>query len=182
MLSQLETSQLRSRCCLNTLASLINSVKTQSLWAPGYGGQTATTSLARWDGALFHHGDVPPGQSCLSQPSFLGCSYGLDLVSAFNTRLLARTLIWPSVHNVLPTQCQWCSMCSPNPACYLFCKRIEFRIYMPNFPLPHPGIHRTTSVGFDQLEQFPVHFPAWEEIHPGNAFRESCRCTLMLPR
>lgn len=84
--------------------------------------------------------------------------------------------------HVLPTKCQWCSMCSPNPACYLFCKRIEFRIYMPNFPLPHPGIHRTTSVGFDQLEQFPVHFPAWEEIHPGNAFRESCRCTLMLPR
>lgn len=40
--------------------------------------------------------------------------------------------------HVLPTQCRWCSMCSPNPACYLFCKRTEFRAHMPKFLLPHP--------------------------------------------
>lgn len=136
MLSQLETSQLRSRCCLNTLASLINSVKTQSLWAPGYGGQTATTSLARWDGALFHHGDVPPGQSCLSQPSFLGCSYGLDLVSAFNTRLLARTLIWPSVHMFCPHSASGVPCAAQIQLATYFVKGLNSESTCPTSPFP----------------------------------------------
>lgn len=67
------------------------------------------------------------------------------------------------------------------PATY-FAKGLSSDLTCPNSPFPIPGIHRTTSAGFDQLEQFPVHFPAWEEIHPGNAFKESCRCRTDAPQ
>lgn len=151
------------------------------LVSSGYGGQTATASLARWNGAWFHHGDMPPEQSCLPQPSFLGCSYGLDLVSAFNTHL-ARTLICPSVRMFCPHSASGVPCAAQIQLATYSAKGLSSEPTCPNSSFPIPGIHRTTSAGFDQLEQFPVHFPAWEEIHPGNAFRESCRCTLTLPR